>query len=118
VGVIWAALYLFQSSRLDHGAREAAYAASVAGAEDSACEAAIATVAAVLGRSHADCHSGDLRMSYDPADEPPTVSITLVGSLPAPPLLDALASGDIEVTQTAVIREDVLGGTPSPSPSP
>ena len=86
-------------------AQEAAYAASMAGAEDSACEAALDAATAVSGRSYTACDGSD-GLTFDYA--PPIVRITLAGGTYPVPFMDTVTvSGEA----AAVLR------SPEPAPS-
>jgi hypothetical protein len=103
-------LAIYERGQLAWTAREAAYAAAVAGAEDSACVAALEAVAAVSGRAYAACDGSDgLRMAYEPGEEPPTVTIGLDGSTWHPPFLSPVT---VTADAVAIIRAE-----PSPAPS-
>lgn len=74
-------------------AQQAATVAAAAGAEDSACLAALEAVQAVSGRSYAACDGRDgLVVEY----EPPAVTITIRGGSYPVPFLD-----DLEVSGSA-----------------
>lgn len=94
VGTIWASLLVLQASRLDHIAREAA----TAGAMDAdPCPVALEAAERLSAPSSAivECFVAD-----------GVVTVELRDSLPVPPLLDALMSGVIDVSASAIIREE------------
>lgn len=93
-------------------AQEAAHAAATAGAEDSACLAAIAAAEAVSGRSYAACDGSDgLAMQYEPAASPGTVTITIDGGSYVVPFGDPVT---VAGRAAAVLRS----AEPSPSTAP
>lgn len=104
IGAIWFSLLMLQTSRMDHAAREGAVAGATAEEGIDRCDRAIEASTAVLeapGVSRECVIDGEL------------VTVTLSGSLPVPPPLDALHDGDIEVDASAIIRP-----TPSEAPTP
>lgn len=89
---------IMEKQQLRWAAQEASYAAATAGAEDSACLAAIVAAEAAVGRPYADCDGSDgLTMEY----APPMVTITLDGHTWRPPFL---APVTITGRAAAVIR--------------
>jgi hypothetical protein len=104
VGGVMLSLAMLDRANRTWEAQEAALAAATAGAEDSACQAALEAVAAIGGASHADCAGSDgLTMSYDPAAEPPTVTITLDGGRYPVPFGEPVT---VRADATAIIREE------------
>lgn len=81
-------------------AQQAAWAAAGAGAEDSACLAALEALRAISARPYAACDGTDgLSMDYDP----PAVRITIDGGSYPVPFMDAVA---VSGSAAAMLREE------------
>lgn len=104
------ALAMLDRATLTWGAQEAARSAAVAGAEDAACDEARAAAGAVLSRLYSECDGSDgLRMRYEPAASPGTVTIALEGGRYPLPWGEPV---QVTGSATAVLR------SPEPAPTP
>lgn len=98
-------LAAWDKTTLTWAAQQASLAAAMAGAEDSACTAALVAAPAASGRpagTWTSCDGSDgLTMQYN--QPPGMVTIIIDGSTWSPPFMDTIT---IEATAASVFREE------------